>query len=49
MHNKRHFVKRNDFAETALLEKEFAAYMGSRYCLACASCGPSSRFWMTSA
>lgn len=26
-------------SETALLEKEFAAYIGSKYCLACASCG----------
>ncbi|BBO67892.1 aminotransferase DegT [Desulfosarcina alkanivorans] len=26
-------------AEAALLETEFAAYMGTRYCLACASCG----------
>jgi dTDP-4-amino-4,6-dideoxygalactose transaminase len=25
--------------ETALLEEEFAAYMGKKYCLACASCG----------
>ncbi len=25
--------------ETALLELEFARYLGSRYCLACASCG----------
>lgn len=25
--------------EAALLEEEFAAYMGRRYCLACASCG----------
>ena len=26
-------------SETSLLEKEFAAYVGTRYCLACASCG----------
>jgi len=25
--------------DTALLEEEFAAYMGKKYCLACASCG----------
>lgn len=29
----------DDPGETALLEVEFAAYQGSRYCLACASCG----------
>lgn len=26
-------------SETALLEEEFAAYIGKKYCLACASCG----------
>lgn len=26
-------------AEAALLEKEFAAYVGKKYCLSCASCG----------
>jgi len=30
-----------EVAEAALLEKEFAAFAGSKYCLACASCGGS--------
>ena len=29
----------------AELEEAFAAYMGSRYCLACASCGSNSEAW----
>ncbi|SHN59822.1 DegT/DnrJ/EryC1/StrS family aminotransferase [Desulfovibrio litoralis] len=29
----------NEVGETAKLEVEFASYMGSKYCLACASCG----------
>jgi len=28
-------------SEAALLEKEFAAYVGTKYCLSCASCGSS--------
>lgn len=28
-------------SEASLLEKEFAAYIGTKYCLACASCGGS--------
>ncbi len=35
----RYDVSAGEVAETALLENEFAAYMGARYCLACASGG----------
>ncbi|MCZ6722853.1 MAG: aminotransferase class I/II-fold pyridoxal phosphate-dependent enzyme [Gammaproteobacteria bacterium] len=35
----RYNVIEGETAETALLETEFAAYMGQSYCLACASCG----------
>lgn len=35
--------------ETALLEEEFAAYMGIKYCLSCASCGSAMYLAMKSA
>ncbi|MDB1126008.1 DegT/DnrJ/EryC1/StrS family aminotransferase [Vibrio algarum] len=35
--------------ETGLLEEEFAAYMGKKYCLACASCGSAMYLAMKSA
>ena len=35
----RYNVAPGEQGEAALLEKEFAAYMGKKYCLACASCG----------
>lgn len=35
----RYNVDREEKGETALLEEEFAAYMGKKFCLACASCG----------
>lgn len=35
----RYNVDDGDKGDTALLEEEFAAYMGKKYCLACASCG----------
>ena len=35
----RYNVDPGEKGETALLEEEFAAYMGKKYCLACASCG----------
>lgn len=35
----RYNVSRGEKGEAALLEEEFAAYMGAKYCLACASCG----------
>lgn len=35
----RYNVAPGEIGETALLEEEFAAYMGKKYCLACASCG----------
>ena len=35
----RYNVDPDEKGETALLEEEFAAYMGKKYCLACASCG----------
>jgi dTDP-4-amino-4,6-dideoxygalactose transaminase len=35
----RYNVGPGEVGEAALLEKEFAEYMGAKYCLACASCG----------
>lgn len=35
----RYNVSPGEKGEAALLEEEFAAYMGSKYCLSCASCG----------
>ena len=35
----RYNVGREEKGETTLLEEEFAAYMGKKYCLACTSCG----------
>ena len=35
----RYNVGKGEKGETALLEEEFASYMGSKYCLSCASCG----------
>ncbi len=35
----RYNVEKNELSETALLEQEFAQYLGSDYCLSCASCG----------
>lgn len=35
----RYNVAPGEKGEAALLEEEFAAYMGKKYCLACASCG----------
>jgi len=35
----RYNVDRQEKGETALLEEEFAAYIGKKFCLACASCG----------
>jgi dTDP-4-amino-4,6-dideoxygalactose transaminase len=35
----RYNIDRGEKSETTLLEEEFAAYMGKKYCLACASCG----------
>lgn len=35
----RYNVSPDEKGEAALLEEEFAAYMGKKYCLACSSCG----------
>lgn len=35
----RYNVSPGETGEAALLEEEFASYMGAKYCLACASCG----------
>ncbi|MEJ2057491.1 MAG: aminotransferase class I/II-fold pyridoxal phosphate-dependent enzyme [Desulfofustis sp.] len=35
----RYNIDRGEKSEAALLEEEFAVYMGKKYCLACASCG----------
>ncbi len=35
----RYNIDRGEKSEATLLEEEFAAYMGKKYCLACASCG----------
>lgn len=35
----RYNVNKDEKGEAALLEEEFASYLGSKYCLSCASCG----------
>ena len=35
----RYNVSLDEFSEVAMLEQEYASYMGMKYCLACASCG----------
>ncbi|MFO7751537.1 MAG: DegT/DnrJ/EryC1/StrS family aminotransferase [Desulfobacteraceae bacterium] len=45
----RYNVESGEKSETSLLEEEFAGYMGSRYCLACASCGSAMYLAMKSA
>lgn len=37
----RYNVTKDDPGETALLEREYADWMGMKYCLACSSCGSS--------
>lgn len=38
-----------ELSQTAILEQEFAAYMGKKYCLACASCGSAMYIALKSA
>ncbi len=45
----RYNVDPGEKGETALLEEEFAAYMGKKYCLACASCGSAMYLALKSA
>ncbi len=45
----RYNVNPGEKGETALLEEEFAAYMGKKYCLACASCGSAMYLALKSA
>ena len=45
----RYNVDAGEKGETALLEEEFAAYMGKKYCLACASCGSAMYLALKSA
>jgi len=45
----RYNVAPGEAGEAALLEQEFAAYMGKKYCLACASCGSAMYLAMKSA
>jgi len=45
----RYNVGPGEKGEAALLEEEFAAYMGKRYCLACASCGSAMYLALKSA
>ena len=45
----RYNVDPGEKGETALLEEEFAAYMGKKYCLACASCGSAMYIALKSA
>ncbi|MCF6247239.1 MAG: aminotransferase class I/II-fold pyridoxal phosphate-dependent enzyme [Desulfobacula sp.] len=45
----RYNVEQNEKGETALLEEEFAAYMGKKYCLSCASCGSAMYLALKSA
>jgi dTDP-4-amino-4,6-dideoxygalactose transaminase len=45
----RYNVVKDGVSQTALLEKEFAEYMGRKYCLACASCGSAMYLAMISA
>jgi dTDP-4-amino-4,6-dideoxygalactose transaminase len=45
----RYNVDADEKGEAALLEEEFAAYMGKKYCLACASCGSAMYLALKSA
>ncbi len=45
----RYNVDPGEMGEAALLEEEFAAYMGKKYCLSCASCGSAMYLAMKSA
>lgn len=45
----RYNVAPGEAGEAALLEQEFAAYMGKKYCLSCASCGSAMYLAMKSA
>ncbi len=45
----RYNVDPDEKGEAALLEEEFAAYMGKKYCLACASCGSAMYLALKSA
>ncbi|GAB6143307.1 DegT/DnrJ/EryC1/StrS family aminotransferase [Desulfocicer niacini] len=45
----RYNIEAGEEGESALLEKEFAAYMGKKYCLACASCGSAMYIALKSA
>jgi dTDP-4-amino-4,6-dideoxygalactose transaminase len=45
----RYNVDPEEKGEAALLEEEFAAYMGKKYCLACASCGSAMYLALKSA
>lgn len=45
----RYNVNPGEKGEAALLEEEFAAYMGKKYCLACASCGSAMYLALKSA
>ena len=45
----RYNVEPGEKGEAAILEKEFAAYMGKKYCLACASCGSAMYLALKSA
>ena len=45
----RYNVDEGEKGEAALLEEEFAAYMGKKYCLACASCGSAMYLSLKSA
>ncbi len=45
----RYNVDAGEKGEAALLEEEFAAYMGKKYCLACASCGSAMYIALKSA
>ena len=45
----RYNVDPGEKGEAAILEEEFAAYMGKKYCLACASCGSAMYLALKSA
>ncbi len=45
----RYNVGKDGISQAALLEKEFAGYMGKKYCLACASCGSAMYLALKSA
>ncbi len=45
----RYNVSTGEKGEAALLEEEFAAYMGKKYCLSCASCGSAMYLALKSA